>query len=187
MNAIVQVQRQLPRGPAWQQELQADHSAARGMRPLLYILLSLVPSATLMSAWMRYRDAAQWLNVPAEGVIVMAVALWFAELTMVPLLVRCAHVMGGAPAPGTAHYRVEFLEAFAPPVLMLAPLSLAVPALSVFAVAATFVAAGMMLFIGRYGDHDRDADRPAFTGLSWRVVELGFAGWAAVALLVALA
>jgi hypothetical protein len=181
MNSIVQVQRQLRSEPGWRREFPAGLFAAKSIRPLTYVLLSLVPSATLMAGWMRFHGPAEWFGVAAEGVLAMAVALWVGQLAMVPLLLRLARVVGRRPAPGAAHYQVEFLEAFAPPVLMMTPLSLMVSALSVFAVAAAFAAAGMMLFIGRYSDRDAG---PAFTGLSWRVVELGFVGWAAVMLLV---
>jgi hypothetical protein len=185
MNAIVQSQRQASSRSAWGWELLTGQAAAGGVRPLLYMLLSLVPSATLMCGWMRYQHAPAWFGVPTEGVIAMAVALWLAELTGVPLLVRFAHSLGGAPAAATAHHRVEFLEAFAPPVLMLTPLALVVAALFAYAVAAAFVATTMILFIGRYAD--RDAAAPGFSGLSWLVVELGFAGWALAALLVSIA
>lgn len=185
MNAIVQSQRQASSRFAWGWELLTGQAAAGAVRPLLYMLLSLVPSATLMCGWLRYRHTAAWSGVPSEGAIAMAVALWLAELMLAPLLVKFAHSLGGAPAPGSAHYRVEFLEAFAPPVLMLTPLALVVAALFVYAVAGAFVAVAMMLFVGRYAD--RDAAAPGFMGLSWLVVELAAAGWALAALLVSLA
>ena len=185
MNAIVQAQRHLLRRPGGVEPVSTGHSGAGSFRSPLYVLLSLVPSATLLCGWIRYQSAPVWSGVPTEGVIAMGVALWLAELMLAPLLVKFAYVVGGTPAPGAAHYRVEFLEAFAPPVLILTPLTLMVPALFIGAVVAAFVAAAMLLFIGRYGD--RDTDRPGYSGMSWLVVELGFAGWAVTALLVALA
>jgi len=181
MNAIVQTQRHLPGASG--QGAQQGHSLAK-LRQLIYFLLTMVPSATLMAAWMQVRDIAPWSSIPVEGAITMAVALWFAELTIVPLLVKCAHLMFGAPDPRTAHHEVEFFEAFAPPVLMMTPLVLTVSGLVVYAVAAAFGSVGMMLFIGRYAHSDSES--LAAPGLSWLVIELSFFGWAAVSLLMAL-
>jgi len=183
MNALVETERQFIRTAIPERELQQVKSLAKDVYLLLYAPMSLVPSATLMFAWMRYRDTA-WSGVSSEAVIVMAVALWFAQLLMVPLLVEASHAIFGKPDAKTAHHDVEFLEAFAPPLLMVTPLFLLCSRLFVYGIAASMVATGMLLFLGGYviakpGDHKS-------RGLSWLVVDLGFTAWAAIFVLVAL-
>jgi hypothetical protein len=181
MNAIVQSQHDLPGTPG--QGSQQGHSRSK-TRQLLYVLLSLVPSVTLMFGWTQYRDMEPWSGVPVAGAIGIAVALWLAELVVVPVLVKLTHVIFGTPDPRAAHYDVDFLEAFAPPVLMLTPLLLVVSRLFVYGVAAAFLAVAMMLFVGRYAGSDSKS--PVAPGSSWLVVELGFIGWGTSALLMTL-
>jgi len=183
MNALVATERLFIRtaGPAF--ALQQVRSVSKNLYLLLFMPMSLVPSATLMHAWMRYQNTT-WSHVPVEAVIVMAVSLWLAQILMVPLLVEASHAIFGPPEPSTAHHDVEFLEAFAPPLLMVTPLFLLCAKLFVYGVAASFAATGMLLFLGGYvickpGD-------PRSRGMSWLVVDLAFLGWAAIFALVAL-
>lgn len=183
MNALVATERLFVRAAGPAHALQQVRSVSKSLYLLLFMPMSLVPSATLMHAWIRYQDTT-WSHVPMEAVIVMAVSLWLAQILMVPLVVEAAHAIFGPPNPATAHHDVEFLEAFAPPLLMVTPLFLLVPALFVFGVAASMVATGMLLFLGGYvmckpGD-------PCSRGMSWLVVDLGFIGWAVIFALVAL-
>jgi hypothetical protein len=183
MNAMVETERLFLRAAGPALGLQQVRSLAKNVYLLLFLPMSLVPSATLMFAWTRYQNTA-WSGVCIEAVIVMAAALWLAELLMVPLLVEASHHIFGAPQAGTAHHDVEFLEAFAPVLLMITPLCLLCERLFVYGVAASVVATAMMLFLGGYviskpGD-------PNSRGLSWLVVDLGFTGWAAIFALVTL-
>jgi hypothetical protein len=183
MNALVHTERQFTRAAMPEGELQHVRSLAKDVYLLLYLPMSLVPSATLMFAWMKYRDTA-WSGVCIEGAIVMAVALWFAQLLMVPLLVEASHTIFGKPDASTAHHDVEFLEAFAPVLLMVTPLFLPCSLLFVYGIAASVVATSMLLFLGGYAIAKPGCQKSR--GLSWLVVDLGFIGWAAIFLLVAL-
>jgi hypothetical protein len=183
MNALVETERLFVRaaGPAF--ALRQVRSVAKNIYLLLFLPMSLVPSVMLMFAWMKYRDTA-WSGVPIEAVIVMAVALWFTQLLMVPLLVEASHAIFGTPDASTAHHDVEFLEAFAPPLLMVTPLFLPCARLFPYGVIASVAATGMLLFLGGYAI-SKPGD-PNSRGLSWLVVDLAFTGWAAIFLLVAL-
>ncbi len=182
MNAMVETER-LFSGVGGTHRRHGIGLIARNVYLLCYLPMSLVPSAMLMFAWNTYHATA-WSGVSIEAAIVLAASLWFAELTVVPLLVAAVHVIGGAPDARSAHHDVEFLEAFAPPALMLMPLFLLVPKLFVWGVAGSVIAVGMMLFLGGYAITDpQDSDS---RGLSWLVVDLGFMAWAAIMLTVIL-
>ncbi len=184
MNAIVQTERLVSAPAGEEQDFSQGRSLTSGIHLNLCMLLSLMPSVTLILAWIQFHDSASWAGVSNEAAIVMAVSLWFAELTIVPLLVKIAHLFGSAPEPRSAHHDFEFLEAFAPTVLMLTPLSLVVLRLSVYGVAASFVAVAMLLFVVRY--ENANAEDADFSASSWLVVYQGFIGWGVVTLLLAL-
>lgn len=182
MNAKVETERLFTRALPHAQAASI-RSLAKDIYLLLYLPMSLVPSVALLFAWTRHR-ADTWSHVPFEAVAVMAAALCLTELLLVPLLVETTHVLLGQPDPRTAHRDVEFLEAFAPSLLMVTPLLLVVPRLFVYGIGASAVAVGMMLFTGGYALGDpRD---PEARGLSWLVIDLAFTGWAVIMLIVAL-
>jgi hypothetical protein len=183
MNAIVQNEGLFGSATDPAQQLRA-YTGTKGGQPFMWLLLSLVPSATLMVSWTQFSDTDPWSGVCVEAAIVLAASLWFAELTLVPLLAKGAALFAGRSETVSAHQQFEFLEAFAPTVLMLAPLFLVVPRLALFGVAASFVAVAMLLFLVRYDHVVAEQDQAPAT--SWLVAAQGFISWAIIALLLAI-
>ena len=182
MNAMVETER-LFSGVGGRGRIRTIRSLAKNVYLACYLPMALVPVATLMFAWFRYRDSA-WSGIHLDGIAVLAFALFAAELLLVPLVVEAVRYIGGTPDALTAHHDVEFLEAVAPPVLMLCPLFLVVPSLFVYGVLGTAGAVAILLFLGGYSIADpQDSDSK---GLSWLVVDLAFVGWAAIMAIVVL-